>query len=171
MIDYYEGKETTTGEFLSYLQPVANQISNQDSTAEIYKKLSRLSDELDSRENLGYFDQDSKKLKSVIQEIKANFYDDITRRQYDQRLQKNTTNAHPTPSRVYRQRIGMELTSNKPKHREVKLRPTNISWQKWLLQAIIVLIFLGIAIFMNIPNSLILIVMLVLVVFGLLVSN
>ncbi|MGT2958487.1 hypothetical protein A9Q68_06815 [Streptococcus bovimastitidis] len=172
MIDYYQGIETETGEEIAYLQDVAKLLSVQDTTTEIYHKLTRLSEELADRENLGQFDVNSAKLSQELNLLKKIFFDDTTRNKYDKALidtlnQTKYQDVMEEPLTTSRSQASIREQSRNRKLNQ----KFNLSWQKLLVQALILIIIISMSIFMNIKMSLLVIILLVLLVFGLLFSN
>ncbi len=198
MIDYYQGIEIKTGHSIAYLQSLAARIRSTDSANHIYKILNDIDAELADRENLGNFDDLSRQLIQKLPEIKLYFINDDAKIIYDKQLQQSyrlkaeaekveaITIIETSLSKTIdsdqqhlkrserRKQSGATVYQKRnlaKKEQELPIREKIPSWHKWFFQLVLIAIVLGMSFFLNLSNSLIIIILLFLIVLGLLFSN
>lgn len=179
MIDYYKGIDLETGVELPYLAELRGKIRQEDSASQIYTALVTIGEELDNRETLGEFTENSRALSQALPTIKRQFLSEKWKTTYDYQLVQYYLN-HPTPSQVPQEEQLATEEQDMPDREALLSWPEGNTeskpmatpwWHKWLLQIVIVVALLAMMVFLDLDTSLILVVLLVMVTISLFLSN
>ncbi|MGQ9411703.1 hypothetical protein [Streptococcus pluranimalium] len=182
MIDYYKGIDLATGKKLSYLLELSGKIKQEDSASDIYETLVALGEELDNRETLGNFTEDSRALSRVLPNIKRHFLSEKWKTTYDYQLVQYYLNqsepketATETTEENYPMPIEEPMSQATIEPIQAIDEESSVQeshwWQKWFLQLVIVLVTLAMMIFLDLDTSLVLVILLVVVTVSLFLSN